>query len=418
MVQRAYKLRCYPTVKQKQRLEVEFQQAHNVWNWGLGLRQTAYKQWGLSLDSSDLSKALTGTKKSTMPWLSEATSVVLMQRLRDLDTAFKNFFEGRAKYPKFCKARRRKNKVRYQMDQRHIDRTFVAGQLLVIPNLGPLKVRWSRVPDGKPKMATVSRDAAGGYWVSFMVEEELAALPPAANDAVGVDLGIKSTVFDSHGGDALNPAPLKRSLYRLKILQRRLKHKQKGSNRQAALRRRIARLHQKISQQRSTFLHQLSFALVRDNQVVCAETLKVKNMLRNRRLARSLADVGMGELLRQLAYKAAWYGRQFVQIDQWTPSSKTCSCCGHKLDTLSLSVRDWQCPSCGTHHHRDHNAAINIREEGIALLTGVPRIFPLAGTAELSPAAKDVEPDTHRPRTPSGVQRSAGNEASTHLACA
>jgi putative transposase len=152
--------------------------------------------------------------------------------------------------------------------------------------------------------------------------------------------------------------------------------------------------------------------------VVCAETLKVKNMLRNRRLARSLADVGMGELLRQLAYKAEWYGRQFVQIDQWYASSKTCSCCGHKLKDLALSARAWACPSCGIHHHRDHNAAINIREEGVALLTGEERIFPLVGTAELSPAAKDVEPDTHRLRTPSGVQRSAGDEASIHLASA
>ncbi|WP_260292389.1 RNA-guided endonuclease InsQ/TnpB family protein [Sedimenticola hydrogenitrophicus] len=414
---RTYKLLCLPTVKQCKRLEVEYQQAHNVHNWALGFRQQAYRKWGLSLDYRDLSAVLTTIKKTTKPWLAEASAGVLVQRLLDQDKAFKNFFEGRAQYPKFRPRRRSKNKVRYQLDQRHIDKTFIPGERLVIPRLGSLRVRWSRVPEGRPKMVTVEKDPTGRYWISFMVDEPVETLARAKYDSTGVDLGIKSCAVDSRGNEVLNPKPLYHNLYRLKILQRRLKHKQKGSRRKALLRKRIAKLHQKIAHQRQTFLHQLSFRLIHENQVVCAETLKVKNLLRNRRLSR--ADVGMGELLRQLAYKSEWYGRTFVQIDQWYASSKTCSCCGHKLDKLDLSTREWDCPACGTHHDRDHNAALNIEAEGLALLSGVPRIFGLiADPAELIPAANDVEFDIHRSSRPLGQQRPAGFEASTQLASA
>ncbi len=235
----------------------------------------------------------------------------------------------------------------------------------------PLHIHWSRplpaLPDGaQPTTVIVSRDTAGRYFVSILIEEAITSLPITTGQ-VGIDLGLHDVVVLDSGEKVGNPHVLAQDETRLATAQRRLAKKKLGSKNRDKARRKLARIHARIADHRQDFLHQLSTRILRENQTICVEGLQVKAMAKHPTLAKAIHDVGWGEFVRQLEYKAAWYGRTLVKIDKWYPSSKRCSACGHVLDSLTLDVRHWTCPACGIVHDRDVNAAQNILAAGLAV---------------------------------------------------
>jgi len=235
----------------------------------------------------------------------------------------------------------------------------------------PLAIRWSRsLPkESKPSTVIVSKDAADRYFVSILVEQDIAPLSPV-EQSVGADLGLKDFVILSTGETVGNPKFFHKDEKKLAKAQRRLAKKQKGSKNRAKARKKVARIHARIRDRRRDFLHKLSTRLIRENQTICVETLAVKNMVKNHALAKAISEVGWSEFVSQLEYKAQWYGRTLVKIDKWYPSSKRCFDCGHLLDSLSLETRHWVCPECGVAHDRDVNAARNIHVAGLAIVEG------------------------------------------------
>lgn len=359
---KAYQFRIYPTADQRQQLAIEFGNARFVWNRCLDVRGKAWEERQERHNYVSLNKQVTDWKRGEFPWLADSAACCLTQCLIDQDKAFKNFFEKRGRYPRF-KSRYDRQSVRYQLDQRQIERTYQAGEFLKLPKLGALNIRWSQVPAGVPKMATVSKTPDGRYFVSFACEVEIQPAP-LTGKAVGLDLGIKDVVVSwdgEHAGKSGNPRHLKKQLRHLKHQQRRLARMQKGSNRRRKQRVKVAKIHAHIAAMRADFLHKTTTALIKSADVIALEDLNVKGMVKNHCLAGAIHDVGMGELRRQIEYKAAWNGRTVVVVDRWFPSSKTCSACGSYQEKMSLSVRDWTCPDCGTRHDRDVNAAKNIR---------------------------------------------------------
>ncbi len=392
---RAYQYRCYPTPSQRQTLARTFGCARFVYNWALALRRDAYQQRGEHVFYRDTSTALTTLKRQEATcWLKEVSCVPPQQALRHLDTAFRNFFAGRAKYPRFKKKHGRQS-AEYTTSAFEWD-----GNALLLAKMSePLPIRWSRAlpKAAKPSTVTVSKDTAGRYFVSFLLEEDTPALP-STPQTVGIDLGLQDIVTLSTGEKTGNEHFFTKGEKRLARLQRRHAKKRKGSKNREKARRKVARLHARIADRRRDFLHKLTTRLIRENQVVWVESLAVKNLLQNHHLAKAIADVGWGELVRQLQYKAAWYGRSVVAIDQWYPSSKRCSVCGHILDSLELDVRQWTCPDCGTVHDRDVNAALNVKAAGLAVFACGEAVRPnLHGTREgkpqrsRKPAPRDVE---------------------------
>jgi putative transposase len=360
----AYQYRFYPTDAQQQILARTFGCVRYVYNWALRLRIDTYKETKRSLSTNDLSKRLTLLKQQPeTAFLNEVTSVPLQQSLRHLADAFTNFFEGRAGYPKF-KARHNKQSAEYTKSAFTWD-----GKVLRLAKMQePLDIRWSRpLPEGASiTTVIVSKDTAGRYFVSLRMEREIAR-HPTCNKVVGLDLGLKSMVVTSDGEAIGNPKFFARDEKKLRVAQRRLSKKKQGSRNREKARRKVARIHARIADRRRNYQHQLSTRMIRENQTICVESLAVKNMVKNHCLAKSIHDVGWGEFVRQLEYKAAWYGRTLVKIDTFFPSSKRCFDCGHVLDDLPLDVREWTCPKCGVHHDRDINAANNILAEGLSV---------------------------------------------------
>jgi putative transposase len=380
---RAYKYRFYPTDGQKRMLARTFGCTRFVYNWALRLRTDAYFKQGEKLRAHDLSARLTTLKQQPdYAWLGEVSSVPPQQALRHLDKAFKNFFAGRAGYPVF-KKRNGEQAAEYTASAFTWD-----GEALTLAKMdGPLDIRWSRsLPKGcKPTTITVTRDTANRYFVSILVEEEIKPLP-VVNKMVGLDLGLTSMVVLSTGETIGNPRYFAKDEQRLVKAQRRLAKKKMGSRNRAKARQDVARIHTRIADRRRDYQHKLSTRLIRENQVVCVESLAVKNMVKNHSLAKSISDVGWGEFVRQLDYKARWYGRTFVRIDRWYPSSKTCSSCQYVLEALSLDCRCWTCPICGTLHDRDHNAAKNVLAAGLAVSACGEAVRPNTnGTVEGTP---------------------------------
>jgi putative transposase len=361
---RAYRYRFFPTEEQARILAQTFGCVRYVYNWALNLKTTAYRERQEKLHYSDLSAALTAIKKQPdHSWLNEAASVPLQQSLRHLDSAFRNFFEGRAKYPVF------KKKHDAQSASYASTAFTLNGTSLKLAKMdAPLDIRWSHpLPEECiPSSVTVSKDAAGRYFVSILIEEEIKPLE-ITPQTIGLDLGITSLVTLSTGEKVGNPQFFRKDEKKLAHAQRRHAKKQKGSKNREKARRKVARLHARIADKRRDYQHKLTTRIIRENQVVCVESLAVKNMVTNRHLAKSISDVGWGELIRQLEYKAQWYGRTLVKIDRWEPSSKKCSSCKHVLDKLDLSVREWTCPNCGVFNDRDINAAENIHAAGLAV---------------------------------------------------
>jgi len=364
-IMKAYKFRLQPTQEQAEQLSKEFGCARFVWNQGLIRREYAYQQWGVSLSSAyDISSQITGLKKlESHEWLKEATASALQQKLIDQDKAFDNFFKGRASFPKL-KKKSHAQSIRHQLDQRIVLNNYRAGELLKLPKLGELKVKWSQVPGGIPKMVTVSKSASGKYFVSFMCEVEQ-ALKPVTGKVIGIDVGIKDVIVSSDGLHSGAPKFTYKYQRQLKKAGRKLSKKKKGSNGWQKQRIVVAKIHEKIANSRKDFLHKLTTNLVSENDVICVEDLNVSGMLKNRKLSKAVADVGIFELNRQIEYKAEWYGKQVVKISRWFPSTKTCSSCGN-IRIMKLSQRVYEC-ECGLIIDRDLNAAINIKRAGEAL---------------------------------------------------
>lgn len=361
MAQRSYKLRIYPTTPQKRQLAVFFGQVRWVWNYMLALRTDLYQCRGESVNYIKLSQHLTYLKaQESHKWLNECPRAALIQTLIDQDQAFKRFFAGKAKYPKF-KKKRHSHSLRVTIDQEQIHTTFVPGELLRIIKLGRVKVRWSRLPTGVPKTITVRQDSVGKYWACFTCEE---SIKPKAEtyQSVGVDVGLADIAVTSDGLHYGAPRYARYYARKLKLAQRSLERKRKDSNRWHKQRKAVARIHAKISNSRKDFLHNLSSRLVTEYDVISLEDINVRGLMRKRNLSLSTSDAGLFELRRQLSYKAAWYGKHLQIIDRWFPSTKLCSQCG-QLHEMKLSDRWFSC-DCGNEMDRDENAALNIKAEG------------------------------------------------------
>ncbi len=363
---RAYRYRCYPTPAQAAVLARTFGGVRYVYNWALRLRTDAYYQRQGRVGYADTSAALTALKREPeTAWRNEVPSVPTQQTLRHLDRAFRTFFEGRARYPAFHK----KHGAQAAEYTTSAFRWDAEAKTLTLAKMeAPLDIRWSRpLPDGAtPSTVPVSRDTAGRYFVSILVEAAIAPLPPVTQ-RIGLDLGLHDAVVLDTGEKVGNPTFFRKDAQRLAKAQRRLAKKQPGSKNREKARREVARVHARIVDRRRDFLHKLATRLIRENQTICVESLQVKAMVRNQTLAKAIHDVSWGEFVRQLAYKAAWYGRTLVAIDKWYPSSKRCSDRGHVLESLSLETRRWTCPKCGSVQDRDVNAAKNVLAAGLAV---------------------------------------------------
>src|SRR6266571_5327426 len=374
--QRAYQYRFYPTTEQVQILAHTFGCCRYVYNWALRERTDAYYTHGERLYYEGTAQRLTLLKKQDeTAWLNDVASVPLQQALRHLDRAFRNFFEGHAHYPTF-------KKKHGEQAATYVGTAFkLVGTSLTLAKIStPLDIHWSRpLPDRcKLSTVTVTKDGANRYFVSILVEEDIKPLPVVTKE-IGLDLGLKSMVITSDGHTYGNPKFFARDEKKLAKAQRRLARKKKKSKNRAKARLRVARLHARIADRRRDYQHKLSTKIIRENQIVCIESLQVKNHC----LAKAISDVGWSELVRQLEYKAAWYGRSIVKMDKWYPSSKRCFDCGHMLDSLPLDVRSWACPACGVMHDRDLNAAKNILAAGLAVAAYGEAVRP--GRAKAQP---------------------------------
>ena len=385
-MERAFKYRFYPTPEQETLLRRTLGCVRLVYNRALAFRTEAWYQKQERVGYSQSSAMLTEWKRDEdLSFLNEVSCVPLQQGLRHLQTAFTNFFAGRASYPNFKKKRNggsaefTKSAFRYRDEQVYLAKSSVA-----------LPIRWSRqLPKGaEPSTITVKLEPSGRWTVSLLVDDQTIQPLPPIDKAVGLDAGITSLITTSDGEKIANPKHFAKGFKRLRKAQKALSRKQKGSLNRDKARLKVACAHAQIKDSRQDFLHKLTTRLVRENQTIVAESLAVKNMVKNRKLAKSISDAGWGEIVRQLAYKALWYGRNFIQLDRWFPGSKMCSKCGHKVDSLPLNIREWDCPKCNAHHDRDVNAAINHKAAGLAVLVCGATVRPEEGKSRKAGARK------------------------------
>lgn len=364
VVKRAYKYRFYPTPEQADLLNRTFGSVRYVYNRALAERSRAWTQEQRRVTFAETCRMLTAWKQDPdTAWLYEVSNVALQQGLQHLQNAYLNFWGKRAKYPTF----KSKHRSRASATFTRMGFSWRDGQIKLAKCAEPLRIVWSRpLPEGAdPSTVTVSRDAAGRWHISILVETTVQTFPPTS-DAVGVDVGITALAALSTGEKITNPRHEKRDRQRLALAQRRLSRKAKGSANRTKSRLAVAKVHARIADRRRDHLHKLSTRIIRENQTVVIEDLSVRNMVRNRSLARAISDAAWSELRRMLEYKADWYGREVIAIDRWYPSSKTCSACGAIVEKLPLNVREWVC-RCGAAHDRDVNAAKVILAAGLAV---------------------------------------------------
>ena len=369
-VSKTFKVRLYPTPEQQVLFNKTFGCARWVYNHFLERRTEVYRAEGRCMGYVECSEELTRLKGSPdTEWLAEVDKFALQNSLRDLDAAFVNFFEGRAGHPRFKSKHAPRQSYRTNSTNGNIRVDGERG-LLRLPKVGWVKFAADGrdIPDSVVNV-TVVRTSSGRYFASVLREALVEPLP-AAGGEVGVDLGLKKFAVLSTGEVVENPKYYIKAQEKLVKLQRALSRKKKGSKNYEKARLKLARQHEKVANQRRDFLHKLSKRLVVENQVISMEDLQVKNMVKNRRLAKAISDAGWGEFQRMVEYKSMWYGRTFVKVDPFFPSSKKCSECGSINPMLTLSDREWQCPVCGAVHERDSNASINILAEGKRLLAG------------------------------------------------
>jgi putative transposase len=372
-MQKAYRYRVYPTPEQEQLLRQTMGCARLVYNRALAARTEGWYERQERIDYIQTSLLLTKWKKQEdLQFLSEVSSVPLQQGLRHLQKAFANFWAGTAKYPNFKKKHNGGSAEFTKSAFKWKD-----GQVWLAKCVEALPIRWSRqLPKGcEPSTVTVKLDASGRFHVSLLVDETINPLPKSYK-SIGLDVGITSLIATSNGDKIANPAHLRRLRFKLRQVQKSLSRKQKGSSNRYKQRLKVAKVYSQITDSRKDFLHKLTTQLVRENQTIVVEDLAIKNMVKNHKLARSISDASWGELVRQLAYKCEWYGRELIKIDRWFPSSKRCGNCGHIVDKMPLDIREWDCPKCGTQHDRDINAARNILAAGHAVAVCGANIRP------------------------------------------
>jgi putative transposase len=362
MFECAYRYRFYPTPDQAAFLSRTFGCVRVVYNRARAAREAAWVERKESAGFIQTNALLTAWKKDPdLAWLNEVSSVPLQQALRHLDTAYRNFFRKTARYPGF---RRKDGTQSAEFTKSGFN--YRDGRLKLAKMDMPIDVVWSRDLPSDPTTVTVIRETDGRWYISLKVIVPTEKL--TGGGEVGIDLGLTDLAIFSTGEKIANPRHLAKRQERLAREQRRMAKKQKGSKNRAKARLKVGRAYAAVHHARQDFLHQLSTRLIRENQAIYVEDLAVARMLKSKRMSRSIADAGWGELRRMLAYKAAWYGRTLVKIDRWYPSTKTCSACGTTGHVLTLADREWTCPDCGDHHDRDVNAALNILRAGQARL--------------------------------------------------
>jgi putative transposase len=394
-VQLRYSFRLYPNGPQRSSLARAFGCARVVYNDALRAREDARAHGDVFPKTGDLSRLLiTEAKKTTeRAWLGKVSAVVLQQSLRDLDTAYRNFFDGlggkrpRMGAPRFKSRKDNRQAVRFTANARW---KITTGGDLSLPKIGDVRVKWSRTLPSNPSTVTVVKDAAGRYFASFVVETGPEEMLPEVAGQVGIDLGLSHFAILSDGTKIESPRFLRRAEKKLKREQQRLARKAKGSNNRTKARLKVARAHAQVADARREFHHQLSTRIIRDNQAVAVEDLAVKGLARTR-LAKSVHDAGWSAFVAMLEYKAARYGRTFVRIGRFEPTSQVCCVCGIKDGPKPLHVRVWECGACGAVLDRDINAAVNVaKAAGLAVSACRAQVRP-----GLVPAQRG-EAGTHR----------------------
>jgi putative transposase len=369
---KAYKFRIYPTLTQEELLAKMFGCSRFVWNLFLKKSQDSYilnkekteeERIGNNISYVSNCKELTVIKtQEETKFLKDASAQSLQATLKHLETAYKRFFAKKAGFPRY------KKKHKNQSITIPSDVKIQFGKLYIPKIRDGIEIVSHREIKGRFISSTVSKSSSGRYYVSYTTEEEIAELPKQ-NNSVGIDLGIKSFAVLSTGKEIKGLKPLKALEKKIKLGARHLSRKQKGSKNREKQKRKLARLHEKVANRRNDFLHKASKKIIDENQVICLESLNVKGMMKNHKLAKSIADASWGNFVKLLEYKAKWYGREIAKVDRFFPSSKTCFDCGWQNDNLTLKDREWACKECGVVHQRDLNAAKNILKQGLNSLS-------------------------------------------------
>ena len=368
----AHKFRLYPTNTQKEALEKAFGCTRWYWNYSLGLCQKTYLETGKGLTRNKIQSLLPQLKKE-YEWLgTDVYSQCLQVVALNLSTAYKNFFEKRAGFPRF-KSKRGRQSISYPQN------TKIKGDYVYLPKLGNIYCRFTKEIPGTLKTVSVSKTSDQKYFVSILVDDGRDT-PPLSSDGkvVGIDVGLLDFAVTSDGSKYNNPKHWNKHFKKLKRRQQKLSKKVKGSNNRSKARLIVSKVHSKIARCREDFLHKLSRKIVNENQVIAVENLHVKGMVKNHNLAKAINDSGWGMFCTMLKYKAEWGGKIYLEVDRFFPSSKTCNNCLHVVNKMPLDVRQWQCSKCQVQHDRDINAARNIRDEALRILT-VGRIVTASG---------------------------------------
>lgn len=371
---KSLKVRIYPNKKQEELIVKTFGCVRYVYNYYLDKRINVYKNCRKSLSYNECSKDLTSLKKE-LEWLKEPDKFSLQSSLKNLDESYKRFFKGLGNFPKFKSKNNKKDSYTTKCSNKNIE---IFENYIKLPKLGKVKYRDNSTIKGKILNVTILKTKTGKYFAAITYEKEIKEFEKTGSE-IGIDLGLIDFVIFSNGDKIKNPrnySSLEKKLVKeqRKLSRKKYLAKKKGLNLKDCKnyqkqRLKVAKVHEKIANKRKDFLQKLSTDIVKNHDIICFENLNIRGMLKNKKLAKSISDVSWCEFIRQLTYKCKWYGKELITIDRWFPSSKTCHLCGYKKNDLQLKDRSWICPICKTTHDRDINAAINILNEGLRLLS-------------------------------------------------